>query len=105
MPDDTPMIRTKRLKVSVRDFFDSAPARKFIGRAPQQVESFVRDVVQPIRSKHAPALNAKSEVVRVRRACAQYPTRTADLPGLAFRGAPTGSEDNGPSFSPTATAI
>ena len=31
---------------------DALDASKFIGRAPEQVDDFIRDVVQPIRAKY-----------------------------------------------------
>ena len=40
-------------------------ARQFVGRAPQQVDAFVREVVQPIRTKFAAELNRVTEAVRV----------------------------------------
>lgn len=40
------------------------PAR-FVGRAPEQVDAFIRDVVDPIRAKYADALTAPGEQVRV----------------------------------------
>lgn len=39
--------------------------REFIGRAPQQVEEFLREIVQPIRDRYASALNADREELRV----------------------------------------
>jgi adenylosuccinate lyase len=40
-------------------------AAQYVGRAPQQVDAFVRDVVEPIRRKYASALAAGAEQVRV----------------------------------------
>jgi adenylosuccinate lyase len=40
-------------------------ATQYVGRAPQQVDAFVRDVVEPIRRKYASALAAGAEQVRV----------------------------------------
>jgi len=40
-------------------------AAQYVGRAPQQVDAFVRDVVEPIRRKYANALAAGVEQVRV----------------------------------------
>ena len=37
------------------------PAR-FVGRAPEQVDEFVRDVVEPIRRRHAQALEGEAEL-------------------------------------------
>jgi adenylosuccinate lyase len=39
--------------------------RKFVGRAPEQVDAFVRDIVGPIRSKYASDLKAVGGEVRV----------------------------------------
>lgn len=38
---------------------------RFIGRAPEQVDEFVQDVVNPIREKYADELNSAAEDVRV----------------------------------------
>jgi adenylosuccinate lyase len=40
-------------------------ARQFVGRAPQQVDAFIRDVVEPIRAKYAADLERGTEAVRV----------------------------------------
>jgi adenylosuccinate lyase len=40
-------------------------AAQYVGRAPQQVDAFVRDVVEPIRRKYASALATATEQVRV----------------------------------------
>jgi len=40
-------------------------ARQFVGRAPQQVDAFIRDVVEPIRAKYPPDLLRGTEAVRV----------------------------------------
>ena len=37
----------------------------FVGRAPQQVDAFIRDVVAPIRKRYADALDADSATLRV----------------------------------------
>jgi len=37
----------------------------FVGRAPQQVDSFLRDIVDPIRQRFSAALKSASEAVRV----------------------------------------
>jgi adenylosuccinate lyase len=47
------------------DLYATLDARQFVGRAPQQVDAFVRDVVQPIRTKFAAELNRAIEAVRV----------------------------------------
>ncbi len=36
--------------------------RQFIGRAPEQVDEFLRDVIDPIRAKHPGALGAAAEI-------------------------------------------
>jgi adenylosuccinate lyase len=40
-------------------------AAQYIGRAPQQVDALIRDVIEPIRRKYASALAAGAEPVRV----------------------------------------
>ncbi len=40
-------------------------ARRYIGRAPEQVHSFVRDAVEPIRARYAAGLGQAPEGVRV----------------------------------------
>jgi len=47
------------------DFHAALDARQFVGRAPQQVDAFVRDVVEPIRTKYAADLARGTETVRV----------------------------------------
>jgi len=47
------------------DLHSALDARQFIGRAPQQVDAFVRDVVEPIRTKYASELKRAAEAVRV----------------------------------------
>ena len=47
------------------DLHATLDARQFVGRAPQQVDAFVRDVVEPIRSKYASDLKQATETVRV----------------------------------------
>jgi adenylosuccinate lyase len=47
------------------DLESALDARKFVGRAPEQVDAFVRDIVGPIRSKHASDLKAVAGEVRV----------------------------------------
>ena len=37
----------------------------FVGRAPEQVDAFIRDVVNPIRARYADALQVAAEQVRV----------------------------------------
>jgi adenylosuccinate lyase len=40
-------------------------ARQFVGRAPEQVDAFIRDVVEPIRAKYGTDSGGESETVRV----------------------------------------
>jgi adenylosuccinate lyase len=47
------------------DLHSALDARQFVGRAPQQVDAFVRDVVEPIRTKYASELKRATEAVRV----------------------------------------
>jgi adenylosuccinate lyase len=47
------------------DLHSALDARQFVGRAPQQVDAFVRDVVEPIRTKYASELMRATEAVRV----------------------------------------
>ena len=49
-------------KVNLQSELDPS---KFVGRAPQQVEEFVREVVQPIRERYPEALSAAAEQVTV----------------------------------------
>ena len=47
------------------DLGQTLDPNKYIGRAPQQVDDFIRDVVTPIRERYADALSAELEEVRV----------------------------------------
>jgi adenylosuccinate lyase len=47
------------------DLHAALDARQFVGRAPQQVDAFIRDIVRPIRTKFAAELNRVTEAVRV----------------------------------------
>jgi adenylosuccinate lyase len=47
------------------DLHAALDARQFVGRAPQQVDAFLRDVVQPIRVKYGSELARTTEAVRV----------------------------------------
>ncbi|HTI51669.1 MAG TPA: adenylosuccinate lyase, partial [Planctomycetaceae bacterium] len=47
------------------DLGNASDPRNFIGRAPQQVDSFVAQIVDPIRSKYPHALKAHTGDVRV----------------------------------------
>jgi adenylosuccinate lyase len=42
------------------DFAEALEPKNFVGRSPQQVVVFIRDVIQPIRQSHAGRLNQKS---------------------------------------------
>jgi adenylosuccinate lyase len=44
---------------------DVLSAAQYVGRAPQQVDAFVRDIVDPVRRKYASALAGDAEQVRV----------------------------------------
>lgn len=46
-------------KVNLEDVLD---ASKYVGRAPQQTEAFVRKVVEPIRKRYASSLKAEAEL-------------------------------------------
>ncbi len=48
--------------VEIPDTFD---AKNYIGRAPEQVDAFVRDVVTPIRERYADALGGDADELRV----------------------------------------
>ena len=47
------------------DLHSALDSRQFIGRAPQQVDAFVLDVVERIRTKYASELKRAAEAVRV----------------------------------------
>jgi adenylosuccinate lyase len=47
------------------DFHAALDARQYVGRAPEQVDAFVQDVVEPIRKKYASDLSRGTEAVRV----------------------------------------
>jgi adenylosuccinate lyase len=47
------------------DLEGALDARKFIGRAPEQVATFVRDVVDPILTRHRADLDVTRGDVRV----------------------------------------
>ena len=46
-------------KVALSEFED---ASRFVGRAPQQVEAFIQDVVNPIRTKYRASFPQKAEL-------------------------------------------
>jgi len=47
------------------DLYSALDAHRFIGRSPEQVDEFVRDVVDPIRQRFPQALQAVAEKLRV----------------------------------------
>ncbi|HEX4073220.1 MAG TPA: adenylosuccinate lyase [Planctomycetaceae bacterium] len=47
------------------DLHAALDARQFIGRAPQQVDAFIREVIEPIRAKYSSDLMGRTEAVRV----------------------------------------
>ncbi len=47
------------------DFHTALDARQYVGRAPEQVDAFVQDVVEPIRKTYASDLSRGTEAVRV----------------------------------------
>lgn len=44
------------------DLLAATDAKRYVGRAPQQVDQFLREVVEPIRAKYPGALSAAAEV-------------------------------------------
>ncbi|HET6425377.1 MAG TPA: adenylosuccinate lyase [Planctomycetaceae bacterium] len=47
------------------DLTNALEANRFIGRAPEQVDRFIADVIEPIRRRYANDVNAAAEDVRV----------------------------------------
>ncbi|WP_437206871.1 adenylosuccinate lyase [Planctomicrobium sp. SH664] len=47
------------------DLTGALDARRFVGRAPEQVDEFVGEIVQPIRDRYAGDLNSQAEEIRV----------------------------------------
>ena len=47
------------------DLTGALDARRFVGRAPEQVEGFLREVVGPVRERYAGALGGKRDELRV----------------------------------------
>jgi adenylosuccinate lyase len=47
------------------DLSDALDARRYMGRAPEQVDAFVRDVVDPLRAKYRSDLRSDGETVLV----------------------------------------
>ncbi len=57
---EEPMFRTKGIN------WDSVlDPRTYVGRAPEQVDRFVQEVVEPVRGRYEAALQTKSAVLRV----------------------------------------
>jgi len=44
---------------------DALDPRRFVGRAPEQVDAFLREVIGPIRERHAESLQTRDEPLRV----------------------------------------
>jgi adenylosuccinate lyase len=44
------------------DFQTTCAASAFVGRAPEQVAEFIRDIIEPIRTRYRPLLNQAAEV-------------------------------------------
>ncbi|MFO1044478.1 MAG: hypothetical protein U0941_22115 [Planctomycetaceae bacterium] len=40
-------------------------ARRFVGRAPEQVDTFIAEVIRPIRQRYADELNQSVDELRV----------------------------------------
>lgn len=47
------------------DLGSALDPRKFVGRAPEQVDDFVKEIIEPIRKRHASALKGADEQLRV----------------------------------------
>ena len=47
------------------DLSAALDANRFVGRAPRQVETFLRDIVAPIRDRHSAALTGGADELRV----------------------------------------
>ena len=47
------------------DLSAALDSRRFVGRAPEQVDTFLRDIVEPIRQKYASELGKKADELRV----------------------------------------
>ena len=47
------------------DLAGTLDANRYIGRAPEQVDHFVQDCVQPVREKYAAELSGVAEELRV----------------------------------------
>ena len=47
------------------DLSSALDPQKFVGRAPEQVDDFVREIIEPIRTRYAAALKGQDEQLRV----------------------------------------
>ena len=47
------------------DLAGALDAKRYVGRAPEQVDQFIAECVQPVREKYAADLSGESEEVRV----------------------------------------
>jgi adenylosuccinate lyase len=47
------------------DLEGALEARRYIGRAPQQVDAFLADFVEPVRQRYAAELQNPAEALRV----------------------------------------
>ena len=47
------------------DLTETLDARRFVGRAPEQVDAFLRNVIAPIRERYGDDLGSGSEDVKV----------------------------------------
>jgi adenylosuccinate lyase len=47
------------------DLTSALDARRFVGRAPEQVDTFIRNIIQPIRNKYADLLDQSVDELRV----------------------------------------
>nr|MBA3316118.1 adenylosuccinate lyase [Planctomycetaceae bacterium] len=47
------------------DLLGALDAQRFVGRAPEQVDAFVRDVIAPVRKRYATALTEQKDELRV----------------------------------------
>ncbi|MBL4883252.1 MAG: adenylosuccinate lyase [Planctomycetaceae bacterium] len=52
-------------KFAAIDMTSTLDASKYIGRAPEQVDEFITNIVRPIRTQHADSLNKENEDLRV----------------------------------------
>lgn len=52
-------------KFATVDLSSALDARRFVGRAPEQVDAFVTDIIQPIRQRYAQELGKSADELRV----------------------------------------